>query len=113
VKELLADAFVVMRDFIASELNCEPIDLLGEETWKTLLEVATVYSKELEECNLVKSQVNWGYSSIEQTTAYLRCSNCASELLKPINPGETTSLHTTFVAAAVCPNAGGEIHDAL
>jgi prophage antirepressor-like protein len=24
-----------------------------------------------------------------------------------------TPLHTTFVAAAVCPNAGGEIHDAL
>jgi hypothetical protein len=29
------------------------------------------------------------------------------------DPTYPTSLHTTFVAAAVCPNAGGEIHDAL
>lgn len=86
VKELMADAFLVMRDFITSELDYEPIELLGEATWKILLDVATVYNKELEECEQAKSLINWGCEGIGRVAEYLRCLNCGSELLKPINP---------------------------
>lgn len=88
LKELIADAFLVMREFITSELHYEPIDLLGEVTWKTLLDVATVYNKELEECEQAKSLINWSGEGIERVAAHLRCLNCGSELLKPINPSE-------------------------
>src|SRR6185369_8863957 len=64
LKELVADAFLVMREFITSELEYEPIDLLGETTWKTLLDVATVYNSELEECEHAKSQIDWGCEGI-------------------------------------------------
>lgn len=88
LKELVADAFLVMSKFITSELNYEPIDLLGEETWKTLLDVATVYNKELEECELAKSQIAWGCDGIARVAEYIRCLNCRSELLKPTSPNE-------------------------
>lgn len=88
VKELIADAFLVMREFITSELDYEPIDLLGEATWKTLLDVATVYNKELEECEQAMSLIDWGYEGIKSVAEHLRCLNCGSELLKPINPDE-------------------------
>jgi len=88
LKELVSDAFLVMHEFITSELNYEPINLLGEETWKTLLDVATVYNKELEECGLAKSHIDWGCDGIARATEYLRCLNCRSELLKPTNPYE-------------------------
>lgn len=85
MKELLADSFLVMRNFITSELKREPVELLGEKTWQTLLDVATVYSKELEECEQAKAKIDWGTTNTEQVAESLRCQHCGSELLKPIN----------------------------
>ena len=93
MKELLADSFLVMRSFIASELKREPVELLGEKTWKTLLDVATVYSIELEECLQAMAQVAWDTPGMEQVSEYLRCQHCESPLLKP------TNLEEKFVAA--------------
>lgn len=86
MKELLADAFLVMRDFISQELKREPIELLGEATWQTLLEVAAIYNKELDGCIKAKARVVWGTPGIEQVADYLRCHHCGSELLKPVDP---------------------------
>lgn len=83
LKEVISDAFLVMRDFITKELNYEPIDLLGEETWTTLLNTAAVYEKELEECELAKKTVAWKSENAARIADYLRCLQCGSELLKP------------------------------
>lgn len=100
MKELLADSFLVMRDFITSELQSDPLELLGETTWQTLLEVATVYSKELVECDEAKAQIAWSTSGVEQVAQHLRCEHCGSELLKPINPEEKfpAAIHFRCVA---------------
>lgn len=100
LKELLADAFIVMRDFITLELKREPLDLLGDTTWQTLLDVATVYAKELEDCEEAKNQVSWGTPEIERVAEYLRCEHCESELLKPINPAEEFIADINFQCAA-------------
>jgi hypothetical protein len=105
LKELIADAFLVMREFITSELYYEPIDLLGEATWKTLLDVATVYNKELKECEQAKSLIDWGYEGIERVAEYLRCLNCGSELLKPINPDEPHLQSIEFHCSLCADNA--------
>jgi hypothetical protein len=89
LKELLADAFVIVRDFIAGQLNQEPVRVLGEQTWKTLLDVATVYRKELSECESAKEEVDWKPDRLRELVPYLRCSACQSELLRPVNPSET------------------------
>jgi hypothetical protein len=100
LKELLADSFIVMRDFITTELKREPLELLGEATWQTLLDVATVYTKEQEECEEAKAQIDWGITGIEQVAQYLRCEHCGSELLKPINPEEEVTAAINFQCAA-------------
>lgn len=100
LKELLAASFIVMRDFITSELKREPLELLGEATWQTLLDVATIYAKELEECEEAKAQVSWGTPGIEQVAEYLRCEHCGSELLKPVNPEEEFLSAIHFQCAA-------------
>jgi len=85
LKELLADAFLVIRDFITIQLNESPIELLGLDCWNTLLDVATIYQKELRECEIEKNKVKWGADSIKMLAPYLRCGHCKSELIKPIN----------------------------
>lgn len=100
VKEVLADAFLVMRDFISSELKLEPMQLLGEKTWHTLLDVATVHGREHGECEQAKSEVDWGSEGIERVAAYLRCSQCSSQLLKPTNPDETMLSAVEFRCSA-------------
>lgn len=88
LKELITDAFVVMHDFITNELRREPVELLGDETWQALLDVATVYSKQQEECLELMSKVNWRSTTLEEVSEHLRCSHCDSDLLKPKNPDE-------------------------
>lgn len=83
LKELLADSFVVLRDFTVGELQLEPVELLGHETWQVLLDVATVYDAELAECRDAMAKVAWRFTQLEQVSTYLRCLHCDSELLKP------------------------------
>lgn len=88
LKELLADAFLIIRDFITAQLDYEPLELLGDETWNTLLKVATIYNKELNECVEANAAVDWGTDGITEVVQYLRCQHCKSELIKPTNPDE-------------------------
>lgn len=86
VKELLADSFSVLRDFIVKELQLEPVELLGHEVWQVLLDVATVYEIELKECADAMAKVDWRLSELAQVSKHLRCLHCGSELIKPIEP---------------------------
>lgn len=89
VKELMADAFLVMRDFITIHLEDDPALLLGEKAWKPLLEIATLYDKEQAECKAVMDKVDWGHDLFSDVSAHLRCGKCKSELLKPLDADET------------------------
>jgi transcription elongation factor Elf1 len=82
----MADAFVVIDAFSSMELGEHPLTLLGEKAWQTLLDVATVYTHQLDECTREKEKIKWGNPEIERLSSFLGCSECGSELLKPINP---------------------------
>jgi hypothetical protein len=80
MRELIADTFLVIRDFLAPCLSLEPTTVLDEETWATVQEV---YQKELSECRAETAKVEWPRDELRSVSEYLRCSNCHSELLKP------------------------------
>lgn len=89
IKELIAGTFLVVRDFITTQLKSEPVDLLGFETWGTLLDVAEVYNQEAADCAATMAEVVWGEEGISRVVSHLRCSGCQSSLLKPTNPKES------------------------
>lgn len=66
LKELITDAFIVMRDFITNELKKEPVKLLGDETWQALLDVADIYSKQQEECRELMAKVDWKSTALKK-----------------------------------------------
>ncbi|MEX2491043.1 MAG: hypothetical protein WD425_04700 [Nitrospirales bacterium] len=96
LKELMADSFIILRNFITTQLNEDPIELLGDDTWKVLLDVAAVYNKELEDCKKEFDKINWKEAELSTIAKFLRCSSCKSELIKPHNPEVEDSMELYF-----------------
>jgi hypothetical protein len=86
LRELLADSFIILRNFITTQLNENPIELLGEDTWEVLLDVAEVYNQELEDCKTEFDKIKWEEAELSTIAGFFRCSSCKSELLRPQNP---------------------------
>jgi DNA-directed RNA polymerase subunit RPC12/RpoP len=86
LRGLIADSFLIVRNFLASELKHDPREELGEETWQAMLEVAEVYQKEKDECASLLAKVKWISATLEEGLTELTCSACGSDLLKPVDP---------------------------
>jgi hypothetical protein len=84
LRGLIADSFLIVRNFLANELQHDPREELGEETWQVMLEVAEVYEKEKQECEKLLANIKWLSPTLEGGLADLTCSACGSELLKPV-----------------------------
>ena len=78
VREEIAKAFPVVVDLFrqAHEL---PKDSLGD-AWDIMLEVRSVYDRELSACTASFSKVDWKFSSLEE--ARKLCPTCGSELIE-------------------------------
>jgi hypothetical protein len=123
-RELLAQAFVIVRDFITKELGYAPVELLGDATWAVLLETAEIYNKELAECSAELEKIRWPTEGLERLADHLRCPSCESELLKPLNVDKAkwplidfsccacgqTAAYEDLAEAAVESAFGGEMY---
>jgi hypothetical protein len=101
LRELIADTFLLVRDFSTLHLKITPVDLLGDKTWQVLLETAEVYAKELEECQVERAKVRWPGEVLASVAEHLRCPECDSELLKPLKPPGAIGTRYPSVALTV------------
>lgn len=85
LKELIANSFIIVRNFVSIQLGYEPVVLLGEQTWNVLLEVAEVYQRELDECQKATGAIDWESDAMSDMATYLRCPKCHSALVKPLD----------------------------
>jgi hypothetical protein len=88
VQGALADAFAILQSFVAVELEIEPLDLLGEATWHVLLDQAEVFEAQLSACRAAMQEIAWPEPVYEEVAAEIRCVQCHSELVKPIDSSE-------------------------
>ena len=84
MRTLLAKSFVVIRDFIADELEDDPATLLGDATWSVLLAESDVYESELAACRSAMAAVDWRSDAGERVAEHIRCGDCGSDLVKPV-----------------------------
>jgi DNA-directed RNA polymerase subunit M/transcription elongation factor TFIIS len=80
---LIADSFLIVREFVRTELKEDPRDLLGEETWQAMLQVTEVYEAERKHCEELLDQVNWESPALLEGLKELSCPECGSQLLRP------------------------------
>lgn len=106
LKELIADSFIIIRNFVSSQLKYEPVELLGEPAWNVLLNVSEVYQKELEQCREATSSIDWQCDGMSDMAGYLRCSKCRSALVKPIDSEAESNYSLEFLCSG-CGHVAG------
>ncbi|WP_146744845.1 hypothetical protein [Herbaspirillum rubrisubalbicans] len=82
IKDLLANTFLVIRDFAQKELKEEPAKLFGRETWGVLLSVGEVHERELKICRQQISAMTWPHQEIRALVCAVLCPSCQSSLIK-------------------------------
>ena len=82
VREVIVKSFIIIQDFINQHLKEEPVKLLGEECWNTLLETAEVYKAEEENCRQSWEKLGFKSSLLEHIVENIRCEACHSNLMK-------------------------------
>jgi rubredoxin len=81
LRSLVADSFVLIRDFVRAQLSEAPLDLLGADTWNTLTSVAEVYDKEKAECETNIETIDWRFSQLHDALVEWQCPECGSGLM--------------------------------
>jgi predicted RNA-binding Zn-ribbon protein involved in translation (DUF1610 family) len=85
IRAMIADSFIVIRNFVSIHLQQEPLTLLGKDTWEVLVDESEVYEKEREECIEHISAIDWLYKSLEEALIQFRCPQCGSGLIDATN----------------------------
>jgi hypothetical protein len=106
LKELIAESFIIIGNFVSSQLGYEPVVLLGEQTWSVLLDVHEVYQRELDECQKAKDSIDWDSDAMSAMAGYLRCQKCHSALIKPTGPN-AGSVHSIEFSCSSCGHVTG------
>ncbi|MBL8997625.1 MAG: hypothetical protein JNL44_09950 [Gemmatimonadetes bacterium] len=89
---LIADAFVIIRDFSIVELEEDPLSLFGATTWQLMLNTSAVYDLERKACDKLVGAVDWQSGMLLSGVLSIRCQSCGSDLLAPEEPDEPSSV---------------------
>lgn len=87
VQQLVSDSFLIIRDFIADELEEDPKFLLGEDYWGILVDVNEVYEKEKKACDASLEQLQYFSNEILNAFKAFQCDECGSGLLETTSTG--------------------------
>jgi hypothetical protein len=100
MRAVVADAFLIIRDFVALQLHKEPRDLLGDATWQTMLDNADVYARERKDCEQQLGRVDWQSDVLQNAVFEWTCDSCGSPLLTPLDA--TQSFDDQSLACRSC-----------
>jgi len=84
-RALIADSFIVIRDFIRIHLHGDPLNILGAETYNTLTGVAEVYNKEKNDLAERLALLEWLHESACDALVEHHCEKCGSGLIDVID----------------------------
>lgn len=103
LRELIADTFIVVRDFVAHELRLEAHVLFGEETWSVMLAVSDVYEAQRRACLAELDKLEWWSPGMARASEFLRCAHCGSDLVKPEGTGaKSAELQLQHLICTAC-----------
>lgn len=92
IKKLISESFIVIRDFISSELKRDPRELLGDDSWAILISSHEVYESEKKKCNeSIKSLPGFFSDKVQEILIEGKlCEKCGSDLIGSKSIGNVT-----------------------
>lgn len=91
IQGLISNSFIIIRDFVSEQLNQDPKELLGSDSWLTLVDVHEVYEKEKQACTDLIEAVNFYSDTIQEAFVSYSCKECGSDLIYPKEPNTDAS----------------------
>ncbi len=88
----ISNTFLIIRDFIATELAENPQALLGETVWARFLSVSEVFEQERAHCQQALSAIDWESDALAEAVLGLTCSECGSPLIFPLQSTKQTEI---------------------
>ncbi|MEY2520144.1 MAG: hypothetical protein QOF24_1903 [Verrucomicrobiota bacterium] len=92
IRGMIADTFVIVRDFVTDELGQDPKLALGAGAWNTLMSVSEVFEKERNDCHRRLGEVDWQSAELSSAMLELPCGECGSQLMVPVGGDRTTGV---------------------
>ncbi len=83
IQGLISNSFLIIRDFIAEELQADPKECLGSDAWSILVEVHEVYEKEKADCVSSIESLDFFSDTILDAFVSYSCDGCGSDLIYP------------------------------
>ena len=91
IQGLISNSFIIIRDFVSEQLKQDPKELLGSDSWLTLVDVHEVYKKEKEACIKLIERVKFFSDTIKEAFISYSCKECGSDLIYPSQPNVDAS----------------------
>ena len=92
VREIIAESFLLIREFISEYLEEDPYAVLGEECWQSLLNTADVYQAEANACRQSFDAYNLRTQVLDHLLEHIKCPTCYSSLIKGEGYSDNRSL---------------------
>lgn len=83
MRTLVAKTFFVIADFILTELDENPVDLLGELTWTAFQTEGEFYDDAKQSCAQSMSRLVWPMKTQQALSEILACATCDSDVIRP------------------------------
>lgn len=84
IRGMISDTFVIIRDFMTTELAKDPKDELGDKAWGALLSVSEVFEKERAHCKERLNSIDWESATLGEAVSEMTCAACGSALVAPV-----------------------------
>jgi hypothetical protein len=88
VTDIVAKSFLVIRDFMVTQLALDPRATLGDEAWHTMVSVNDVYQRERDECTSAIESLDWKSDTLSGALADFKCDGCGSDLIAVSQTGK-------------------------
>lgn len=110
---LIADACVLICEFIKTALGDDPRAVLGEECYQALLEVSEVHEHERKRCLQVLEAISWRHPLFGEIVRDLACEHCGSQLFVPLDADGSSGILSCRSCAERLDFGDGEVVERL
>lgn len=85
-RSLISDTFLVIRNFLNTHLNTDPMTFLGTELWGEMVKISDVYEAEKKDCIKAIEDLELESETLQEALCSYQCDACGNDLISIRRP---------------------------